>query len=126
MSATDGNDRPLVLPMANVPQSAMGGGPTSGYGLTGLQIAGLPVVQDANISTTGGASNTEDSIFVARREDMLLFESAGAPSRVRMDQTLGGQLTVKIVAFQYAAAVFGRAPAAISKVSGTGLIAPTF
>ena len=126
MSATDGNDRPLVLPMANVPQSAMGVGPTSGYGLTGLQIAGLPVVQDANISTTGGASNTEDSIFVVRREDMLLFESAGAPSMVRMDQTLGGQLTVKIVAFQYAAAVFGRAPAAISKVSGTGLIAPTF
>ncbi|MEO2114518.1 MAG: phage major capsid protein, partial [Acidimicrobiales bacterium] len=125
-AAVDGNDRPLVVPVANVPQNTMGVGPTAGYGLNGLQVAGLPVVVDANISTTGGASNTEDSIFVVRREDMLLFESAGAPSMVRMDQTLGGQLTVKIVAFQYAAAVFGRAPAAISKVSGTGLIAPSF
>ena len=52
------------------------------------------------------------------------------PDDLEPDETglvaLGGQLTVKIVAFQYAAAVFGRAPAAISKVSGTGLIAPTF
>jgi HK97 family phage major capsid protein len=125
-AAVDGNDRPLVLPVANVPQNSMGVGPAAGYGLTGLQIAGIPVVVDANISTTGGASNTEDSIFVVRREDMLLFESAGAPSMVRMDQTLGGQLTVKIVAFQYASAIFGRYPTSISKVSGTGLVAPTF
>ena len=125
-AAVDSNNRPLVVPVANVPQNTMGVGPTAGYGLNGLQVAGLPVVVDANISTTGGASNTEDSIFVVRREDMLLFESAGAPSMVRMDQTLGGQLTVKIVAFQYAAAVFGRYPASISKVSGTGLIAPSF
>jgi hypothetical protein len=112
--------------VANVPQNTMGVGPTAGYGLNGLQIAGIPVVVDANISITGGASNTEDSIFVVRREDMLLFESSGAPSMVRLDQTLGGQLTVKIVAFQYAAAVFGRYPGSISKVSGTGLVAPTF
>ena len=125
-AAVDSSNRPLVVPVANVPQNTMGVGPTAGYGLNGLQIAGIPVVVDANISTTGGASNTEDSIFVVRREDMLLFESAGAPSMVRMDQTLGGQLTVKIVAFQYAAAVFGRYPGSISKVSGTGLIAPTF
>ena len=125
-AAVDSSNRPLVVPVANVPQNTMGVGPTAGYGLNGLQIAGIPVVVDANISTTGGASNTEDSIFVVRREDMLLFESAGAPSMVRMDQTLGGQLTVKIVAFQYAAAVFGRYPGSISKVSGTGLIAPPF
>jgi len=125
-AAVDGNDRPLVLPVANVPQNTMGVGPAAGYGLTGLQIAGIPVVVDANIKTDTGAGSNEDSIFVVRREDMLLFESAGAPSMVRMDQTLGGQMTVKIVAFQYAAAVFGRAPAAISQVMGTGLVEPTF
>ena len=125
-AAVGSDSRPIVLPQANVPSNAMGVGPVVGYGLNGLQIAGIPVVADANISTTGGASNTEDSVFVVRRADMLLFESAGAPQMVRMDQTLGGQLTVKMVAFQYAAAVFGRYPAAISKVSGTGLIAPSF
>ena len=125
-SAVGSDSRPIVLPTAGVPQNAMGVGPVAGYGLNGLQLAGIPVVADANISTTGGASNTEDSVFVVRRADMLLFESAGAPSMVRMDQTLGGQLTVKLVAYQYAAAVFGRYPAAISKVSGTGRIAPPF
>ena len=125
-AAVDGQSRPLVLPQTNVPSNAMGTGPVAGYGLNGLQLAGIPVVADANISTTGGAGSNEDSVFVVRRADMLLFESAGAPSMVRMDQTLGGQLTVKLVAYQYAAAVFGRYPAAISKVSGTGLVAPSF
>jgi HK97 family phage major capsid protein len=125
-AAVDSNNRPLVLPVANVPQNTMGVGPAAGYGLTGLQIAGIPVVVDANIKTDTGAGSNEDSIFVVRREDMLLFESAGAPSMVRMDQTLGGQLTVKLVAYQYASAVFGRYPAAISQVMGTGLVAPTF
>ena len=125
-AAVDGQSRPLVLPQTNVPQNAMGTGPVAGYGLNGLQLAGIPVVADANISTTGGAGSNEDRVFVVRRADMLLFESAGAPSMVRMDQTDGGNLTVKLVAYQYAAAVFGRYPAAISVISGTGLAAPSF
>jgi HK97 family phage major capsid protein len=125
-AAVDSQNRPLVLPQSNVPSNAMGTGPVTGYGLNGLQLAGIPVVADANISTTGGAGSNEDSVFVVRRADMLLFESAGAPSMVRMDQTLGSQLTIQIVAYQAAAAVFGRYPAAISKVSGTGLVAPSF
>ena len=126
LQAAVADSRPLVLPEVNVPQNAMGVGPTSGYGSFGLQVAGIPVVVDANVKTDTGAGSNEDSVFVVRRADMLLFESAGAPSMVRMDQTLGGQLTVKIVAFQYAAAVFGRCPAAISQVMGTGLVTPTF
>lgn len=125
-AAVDGQSRPLVLPQTNVPQNAMGHGPIAGYGLNGLQIAGIPVVADANIKTNTGAGSNQDSVFVVRRADMLLFESAGAPQMVRMDQTLGGQLTVKMVAFQYAAAVFGRYPAAVSQVMGTGLVTPTF
>ena len=125
-AAVDGQSRPLVLPQTNVPQNAMGTGPVAGYGLNGLQVAGIPVVADANISTTGGAGSNEDRVFVVRRADMLLFESPGAPSMVRMDQTDGGNLTVKLVAYQYAAAVFGRYPAAISVISGTGLAAPSF
>jgi len=125
-AAVGSDSRPIVLPTAGVPSNAMGTGPVTGYGLNGLQLAGIPVVSDANISTTGGAGSDEDSVFVVRRADMLLFESPGAPSMVRMDQTLGGQLTVKIVGFQYACAMFGRYPTAISKVSGTGLVAPSF
>ena len=104
----------------------MGTGPVAGYGSTGLQVAGIPIVTDANIQTDAGSGNNEDNIFVVRRADMLLFESPGAPSMVRMDQTLGGNLTVKMVAWQYACFIGGRYPTAISMISGTGLVAPSF
>lgn len=123
-SSTDSSGRPLVVPSQNVPTNAMGVGPVAGYGVAGASIAGLPVCTDANVTTTAGAG-TEDEIYVVRRADMLLFEDNG-PAMVRMDQTAGLSLTVTLVAYQYAAAAFGRYPASISKISGTGLIAPTF
>jgi hypothetical protein len=57
---------------------------------------------------------------------MLLFEDAGSPAMVRMDQTAGLNLTVTMVAYQYACFVAGRYPASISVISGTGLVTPTF
>ena len=125
-AAVDGQSRPLVLPQANVPSNAMGTGPVAGYGSTGMQVAGIPIVTDANIQTDAGSGNNEDNIFVVRRADMLLFESPGAPSMVRMDQTLGGNLTVKMVAWQYACFIGGRYPASISMISGSGLTTPNF
>ena len=125
-AAVDGQSRPLVLPQANVPSNAMGTGPVAGYGSTGMQVAGIPIVTDANIQTDAGSGNNEDNIFVVRRADMLLFESPGAPSMVRMDQTLGGNLTVKMVAWQYACFIGGRYPASVSMISGTGLTTPVF
>jgi len=115
------------LPVANVPQNAMGVGPTAGYGSFGLQIAGIPVVTDANITTTAGAGSDEDIVYVVRRADMLLFEQGnGAPAQIRMEQTLGGSLTIKMVVYSYVGFVGGRYPAAISTVYGTGLVAPSF
>ncbi|MCP4796934.1 MAG: phage major capsid protein [Phycisphaeraceae bacterium] len=125
-AGVDSSNRPLVVPAQNVPQNAMGVGPVAGYGVTGASIAGLPVVTDANIVTNGGAGSDEDEIYIVRRADMLLFEDAGAPALVRMDQTAGLNLTVTMVAYQYATFIAGRYPASISKISGTGLVAPTF
>ena len=123
-AAVDGNDRPLVLPIANVPQNAMGTGPAAGYGNTGTQIAGLPIVTDANVRTDLGAG-TEDAVYVVSRNDMLLFEDGG-PMFMRMDETAGLNLTLTLVAYSYVGFVPGRYPAAISAITGTGLIAPTF
>ena len=77
-------------------------------------------------SPTGGAGGDEDRIYIVRRADMLLFEDAGAPALVRMDQTAGLNLTVTMVAYQYATFIPGRYPASISVINGTGLAAPTF
>jgi HK97 family phage major capsid protein len=122
-SQVDGQSRPLVLPIANVPQNAIGTGPVAGYGNTGLQIAGVPIVTDANVRTDLGAG-TEDAIYVVSRGDMLLFEDGDM--MMRMDETAGLNLTLTLVMYQYCGFVAGRYPAAISKIRGTGLIAPTF
>jgi len=123
---TDSSGRPLVVPTQNVPQNALGTGPVAGYGITGASIAGIPVVTSGKITTTSGSGGNEDMIFIVRRGDMLLFENAGQPAMVRMDQTAGLNLTVTLVAYQYACFIGGRYPASISKISGTGLVAPSF
>ena len=125
-AGTDGNGRPLVVPTNQVPQNALGVGPIAGYGNTGASIAGLPVVTSGKVTTSSGSGGNEDMIFIVRRADMLLFEDAGSPAMVRMDQTTGLNLTVTLVSYQYACFVGGRYPASISKISGTGLVAPTF
>ena len=122
-AGVDGNSRPLVLPQTNVPQNAMGTGPVAGYGNTGTQIAGIPVVTDANIRTDLGAG-TEDAVYVVSRNDMLLFEDGDM--MMRMDETAGLNLTLTLVMYSYTGFVPGRYPAAISAITGTGLIAPTF
>ena len=123
---TDSSGRPLVVPTQNVPQNALGTGPVAGYGVTGASVAGLPVVTSGKISTAAGSGGNEDVIFIVRRGDMLLFEDAGQPAMVRMDQTAGLNLTVTLVAYQYACFIGGRYPASVSMISGTGLVAPTF
>mgnify|MGYP003132678320 CR=1 FL=1 len=122
-AGVDGNSRPLVLPQTNVPQNAMGTGPAAGYGNTGSQIAGIPIVTDANIRTDLGAG-TEDAVYVVSRNDMLLFEDG--EMMMRMDETAGLNLTLTLVMYQYVGFVPGRYPAAISAVVGSGLIAPSF
>ena len=122
-AGVDGNSRPLVLPQTNVPQNAMGTGPAAGYGNTGSQIAGIPIVTDANIRTDLGAG-TEDAVYVVSRNDMLLFEDG--EMMMRMDETAGLNLTLTLVLYAYCGFVPGRYPKAISAITGTGLIAPTF
>ena len=122
-AGVDGNSRPRVLPQTNVPQNAMGTGPAAGYGNTGSQIAGIPIVTDANIRTDLGAG-TEDAVYVVSRNDMLLFEDG--EMMMRMDETAGLNLTLTLVLYAYCGFVPGRYPKAISAITGTGLIAPTF
>ena len=96
---------------------------TQDGGVTGV-IAGLPVVLDANIGTTYGASTTQDEIFVVRAPDMPLMEG---PIRTRvMEQVLSGDLAVRLQLFNYAAFASERYAKAIAIISGTGLVTPTF
>lgn len=142
----DSSNRPLVVPLANGPYNAtalnLAPGAYSDDGnqpgdvartvtVVGL-LHGLPVVTDANVPTTVG-TGPEDLVFLMDNSKHILWENAGgAPEFLKFEQTLGNQLTVKLVAYGYFAFTSGRFPAATGIVGGNagtagfGLAAPSF
>lgn len=125
VAALDSQNRPLVVPVA--PQNPVGVGDANGYGQVVGSVLGLPVITDANLPTTLGAGVNEDVILVGRADDFLLWEEGdGMPRQVRFEETLGGNLTVKLVVYGYSAFTAGRYPEAAATIGGTGLVAPTF
>jgi hypothetical protein len=95
-------------------------------------VQGLPVVTDANLPTNVG-TNLEDVVLVYDPDIALLWEDGdGQPRQLRFEQTLGQNLTTKLVIYGYAAFTAGRYPQAVGKaggldtVAGQGLVAPTF
>jgi HK97 family phage major capsid protein len=125
-AGVDGQNRPLVLPAGNQPKNTYGVGEAADYGQVVGQLAGLPVITDANIATNKGTGTNQDEIFVVKADDHILFEEAGSPFRLRFDDVGSGSLSIKLVVYGYVAYASGRYPAGVSKISGTGLVTPTF
>ena len=127
MAGVDSSDRPLVVPTGYGPMNAVavGAGGTS-YGLSGYSLMGLPIITDANVVTTTGASSNQDKIYCVASPEMHLFEQGGSPFALNFDATGASSLTIKTVVYGYAAFTAGRYPLAASIISGTGLVAPTF
>jgi HK97 family phage major capsid protein len=123
LAATDSTGRPLFN--AGAPMNAMGdiSGTVSNGFAGGLQ--GMRVVIDPNIPTTLGAGTNEDVILVYDSTQLLLFEE-GAP-RTRVFEDVGSQtMTVRLSCYGFFAFMGNRYPAAISLITGTGLVTPTF
>ena len=123
----DGSNRPLIGYTSASARNPFGVGDAAEYGIVG-EIAGVPVVTDANVPTTYGAG-TEDVIIAARREDLLLWEQPGSPLMLRFEEgqaaaNNSASLTVKLVAYGYSAFTADRYPLGITVYQGTSLIAP--
>jgi HK97 family phage major capsid protein len=87
-------------------------------------FAGLRVIIDANIGLTYGAGTNEDEIYVLRTQDLYFAEG---PLQTRVLTDVGsGTLTVRLQLFAYSAFISARYPSAITVISGTGLVAPSF
>jgi HK97 family phage major capsid protein len=124
ISQLDASNRPLVVPNANGPQNALAtfNGVTQ-QAVVGT-IQGLPVVTDPSIPTNQGAGTNQDAIIVMKSDDVVLYES-NIRTRV-LQETLSGTLTVRLQVYGYLAFSAGRYSNSLARLSGAGLVTPTF
>ncbi|WP_219512759.1 phage major capsid family protein [Nonomuraea ceibae] len=117
---------PLISQPGIVPQT-LGANFAEAYGrgVRGVLPNGTPVIVDNNIATNLGAATNEDEIFLADRLECHLWEDASAPMFIRAEQPKAGELGVLLVVYGYFAYTHQRYAHA-RKVTGTGLVAPTF
>lgn len=87
-------------------------------------IAGLPVIVDATVTTTGGTGTNQDEIYLVYADDLVLME--GEMRFRTMEAPLSATLEVRLQAFGYSAFLSERYPKGIAKISGTGLATPSF
>jgi HK97 family phage major capsid protein len=123
LAAVDANGRPLVVPngVAFNPQGTQSG--VESFGPVGT-LQGLPVFTDPNMPENLGAGTNEDRIVIARMEDLHLWE--GTLNARALEQIRGDKLQVLLQVYAYSAFMPQRYPTAISVISGTGLVTPTF
>lgn len=139
----DTQGRPLVVPAAgeHMAANAMGinalpGGYSADSDANPPKIVGyfhgIPVILDANVPTTVGTPSEDIALAMDPKQAWLWEDGDGTPRQLKFEQTAGGNLTVKLVLYGYAAFTAGRYPAAFGKVGGAdtvagqGQIAPTF
>jgi hypothetical protein len=117
-----------LINWAGIPVQAGGTADSSssyGSGPRGVLPCGLQVIVDNNVGTALGAG-TEDELYVVPASECHLWEDPNAPLFIRAEQPAAASLGVLLVAYSYFAYTFGRYANGMGKVSGTGMIAPTF
>jgi HK97 family phage major capsid protein len=117
LAGLDTATRPLALSTDMAAFNALAGFDWAAQGLVG-NLAGIPVVCDANIPKTLGGG-TETAFISVNRRGFDVYE--GVPRFKVADQTSITTLQVQFVAFNYYA-VMSRQPKLLAKVTGTGTI----
>jgi HK97 family phage major capsid protein len=120
LSLLDDNQRPLFAPASNALNAAGILTNVASQQVVG-QIQGVPVITDSNVPITSGGGD-EDRIYVARFEDLYLWET-GVRARV-LPQTLAQGLSVALQVYSYVAFTGGRHPESVVEING--LTAPSF
>jgi HK97 family phage major capsid protein len=125
ISQLDSQHRPLVVPIAATAANAVGVlADVSPQRIVGI-MCGLPVVLDANITTTAGTETgggTEDVAYVLRASDLFLWERP--PTAQALRNPYAAQLSVLLQLYSYAAFQPARYPQSIAEI--TGLTPPTW
>lgn len=102
-------------------------------GVRGVLPNGGRVVTDNNLPNNLGTGTNEDVAVVVAQHEAHLWEDPSAPFFIRAEQPQAKKLGIDLVLYGYFAACFNRVvdaqgtPKAVhQKITGTGLIAPTF
>lgn len=124
----DSTNRPLVVPAAagamNPTAAAYGTPKPANHGFTGYTIQGVPVYKVPAMPTTLGGSTNQDAILVADWEALYLF-LGGIMFDVSTEAAFRKVGVVYRSRQAYALIADGDANA-IGKITGAGLVAPTF
>jgi HK97 family phage major capsid protein len=126
LQAAMGSTWPMITQPGIVEQTLGANFATAyGRGVRGVLPNGTPVIVDNNIATNLGAGTNEDEIYLVDRMECHLWEDPSAPMFIRAEQPKAANLGVLLVVYGYFAYTFTRY-AHSRKVSGTGLVTPTF
>lgn len=119
--SVDANGRPFVIPNGNNfnPLGTTDGQPVQGA--AGM-FCGLPVYTDPNISQTANSATNQDEIYVVRRDELWLYESA--VQTASFDATYADNASVLFRILGYAAFLPHRRTGAVQSIRGTGLVTP--
>jgi HK97 family phage major capsid protein len=140
-SQLDSQGRPLAVPNPNGAMNAMavntnpGGYSADHDSDPAVPVGwyhGLPVFLDANLPLSVGTGPEDQALCMDSTKAYLWEDNGGTPRQLKFEQTLGQNLTIKLVLFNYAAFTAARYPVAFGAVGGNagtagfGQIAPTF
>ena len=121
LKAVDGSNRPMIVPSSGGPMNAPGSYDQIGYE-SRFSLAGLPVVEDANMPTNLGTGTNETAIVIGDFSQAYLWEDqGGTPLYVRFEQP-DGNIAIRTVVYGFSAFTAGKYPTAFSAITGTGLI----
>ena len=121
LAASVGSNVPFLQINTN-PQGAAGQAGAPSYGGIVGNVAGVPVLLDANVPTN--ITSNQDTILGVTASELHLWEDPGAPLFIRVDQA--SSLAVEIAVYGFTAFTAGRYPKAHGAITGTGLATPTF
>lgn len=129
--AVDSNNRPLFQKGSYGPWNAFGLNENAPVvqGLAG-ELYGLPVIKDANMTTTANGTGspssggTQDAVVVLKEDDLYLWE--GTLRMRALPEILSGTLQIRFQLYSYSAFMPNRFPPSLSILVGSGLAAPGF
>lgn len=123
LGALDSSNRPLVVPSGAGSNQVGVSGALAAQGYAG-EMLGLPVYVDPGIPTNLGTGTNQDVVFVLRKSDLQLWESA--VETASFDATYADQNSILYRVLGFSAFIPHRHQASVQVIGGTGLVAPAF